>query len=162
MNEALLDLIKVGFHGAAIAMAILTFRLLHKSLAMWGPDARANSGGILDRLLKEVRIFMGLCLALFLIGVAAQIYTPARHQAMANVMVTPSPWPEELKHYEGFVSVSHDTTKIKIVDGLAQIQVGDKDNIRFGIDRLVNKLVELNSYNKTLLPTHTPLGGFGQ
>ncbi|MCP1517611.1 hypothetical protein J2Y74_001921 [Pseudomonas migulae] len=162
MNPILLDVIKVGFHGAAIVMAILTFRLLNKTLAMWGPDVASKAGGILGRLLKEVRIFMGLCLALFLIGVGAQIYTSAPHQTMANVMVTPSPWPEGLKQYEGFVLVSHDKAKVEIVEGFAQIQVGDKDNIRIGVERLVNKLGELSDYNKTLLPTHTPMGGFGQ
>ncbi|RON53957.1 hypothetical protein [Pseudomonas frederiksbergensis] len=162
MNAILLDVIKVGFHGAAIVMALLTARLLHQALNKWGPEVKNNAGGNLAKILKEVRVFMMLCFALFAIGVSAEFYTPSSHQAIANLMVTPSPWPEDLKPYEGYVTVSRDKLKVEIIDGFAQIEVGDKENIRIGVERLVNKLGELNADNKRLLPTRTPMRGFGE
>lgn len=154
MNPIVLDVIKVGFHGAAIAMAYLTYRLIHKTL-----DANSVSGVNLGRILGSVKLFMCLCVVLFTIGVGAQLFTPT---SQAKVMVTPSPWPEQLKSYENLVLISHGKNKVDVVEGFAEIEVYDKDNIRVGIERLVNVLADLSEKNRALLQRVSPVGGFGQ
>ncbi|PBJ21593.1 hypothetical protein BSG18_30230 [Pseudomonas ogarae] len=157
MNPIVLDVIKVGFHGAAIAMAYLTYRLIHKAL-----DANAVSSSSLSRILGSVKLFMCLCVVLFIIGVGAQFFTPTQHQTMAKVMVTPSPWPEQLKSYEGLILISHEQRRVDVVEGFAEIEIYDKDNIRVGIERLVNVLADLSEKNRALLQRVSPVGGFGQ
>ncbi|MFB4250443.1 MULTISPECIES: hypothetical protein [Pseudomonas] len=157
MNPILLDIIKIGFHGAAIAMAYLTYRLIHKAL-----ETNSKSDINLERIMNSVKFFMGLCVVLFVIGVGAQLFTPTPRQTMTKVMVTPSPWPEQLKTYEDFILISHEQKKINIIDGFAEIQVYDKDNIRVGAERLVNVLADLSEKNKSLLQRASPAGGFGQ
>lgn len=157
MNPVLLDVIKVGFHGAAIAMAYLTYRLIHRAL-----DSDAKAGLNLDRVMGSVKLFMGLCVILFAIGVGAQFFTPTPRQNMAKVMVTPSPWPEQLKNYEGLVLISHEKKRVEVIEGFAEIQIYDKDNIRVGVERLVNVLADLSEKNKALLQRISPAGGFGE
>lgn len=157
MNPIVLDVIKVGFHGAAIAMAYLTYRLIHKAL-----DANAVPGVNLGGIMGSVKLFMCLCVVLFAIGVGAQIFTSTPHQTVAKVMVTPSPWPEQLKNYESLVLISHGKKKVDVVEGFAEIEGYEKDNIRVGIERLVNVLADLSEKNKALLQRVSPVGGFGQ
>ncbi len=162
-NLSLVDLASIGFHGAAIAMAILTFQLLRKALEMWGPDVDPEDGAILGRLLKEIRIFMGLCLILFITGVITQfLATPIHQPTTANVIVTPDSWPKDIKNYENLISVKHGKTALGWQAGIIEIQIDNKDNILFSINDLVNEVNRLNQEKKIILTTRTPTGGFGQ
>lgn len=162
MNDLLLELVKIGFHGAAIAMAILTYKLLGKALAMWGPNVNPSAGEILSKLLGEIRVFMGVCIVLFSVGVLAQLYAPPTKTPIASIMISPETWPKSIQEMGKHVFIKHEQNQIEMAGGLARININDKDTIRFVINDLVYEIELLDRNYKTLLTQRTPGGGFGE
>ena len=162
MNNLILELVKVGFHGAAIAMAIFTYILLNKTLGTWGPKVDPKAGEILSQLLREIRVFMGVCIALFIVGVAAQLFAPQTNKPIAIIMVSPASWPKSIEKMEDLISVKHELNSLKMVDGETRINIDNKDTIRFIINDLVYEIDLLDRNYKTLLAHRSPLGGFGK
>ena len=158
----LIELVKVGFHGAAIAMAIFTYKLLGKALRIWGPEADFSAGEILSKLLREIRVFMGVCIVLFLIGVAAQLFAPQTKKPIANIMISPASWPKSIEKMEDLISIKHELNLLNMVDGEARINIDNKDIIRFIINDLVYEIELLDRNYKTLLVNRSPGGGFGK
>jgi hypothetical protein len=150
-NLDIVELVKVGFHGAAIAMAILTFFLLRKAVANWGPDVPPGHIPVLNTLLREIRVFMCVSLLFFVLGVAAQIFVRPTKQTTAKVFVSPSRWPKSIDSFALLTRVKHEQKAIALDDGEASVAIDDRDEIRFMMDDLVMKLQELDANYKTLL-----------
>ena len=158
-----LELVKVGFHGAAIAMAILTYKLIKKVIVIWKPDeVKPQAVEILSKLLKTIRVFMVVCISLFIVGVLAQILAQRTKPPIANIQVAPSSWPKSIQNMAQLITVKHGQDPVELVDGLASVNIADRDTIRFIMDELVYEINDLDISYKTLLTQRSPGGGFGK
>lgn len=159
MQLDFLDLVQVGFHGAAIAMAILSYRLLTQLLKM----LQLNPTGDTLRWIKthsgNVRMYMGLCLVLFIIGVLAQIFTAP---VEAKIMISPASFPNEIKDYEHTLKVSHIGAPLSFVSGRKVILLSDNDDIQINVDDLLRRMQKLTEISKHYYRSRTPVGGHGE
>lgn len=163
MAEIIIGLVKVGFHGAAIAMAILSYRLLNRLVETWGPNTSGDNKSILTTQLTAVRNFMYMCVALFLVGIVAQVMAPlvAPSQTSARIEITPAKWPKNLASFEETIKVKHDRDTVQFDDGIASIDIYEKDMINVRLSGLVDKLNSLDRDYRTLLTSQSPGRGFG-
>lgn len=87
-EELFVPLVRLGFHGLALAMLVLGYRLLRQLLL--SPETKT-----LQPKLKEVRVFLGISLVFFFSGASLELVRRAQRNEV-TIAISPMPWPGEI------------------------------------------------------------------
>lgn len=83
MDNLIIELVRLGFHGFALAMLLLGYRLIRTASSEGNPE-------FLDRRSKDIRFFMAVSVIFFVLGVGSELY--AKTQAIdLIIVVNPAP-----------------------------------------------------------------------
>lgn len=136
ITNTVVDLVRLGFHGFAIVILFLGYRLLRSVVK--GKDIKIE---YLKPLLKEVRIFMAFSL-IFLFGGASLELLRGGQKYDVHVIVTPAPLPIGIKQpiltldaIQSVLDNATGTTKSKLRDGAS---------IHLHIEPIINQYQEMN------------------
>lgn len=88
MNNVVIALLRLGFHGFAVVMLYLGYRLLRTVVAERASPASESTAEIrgLQLRLKEVRIFCFISLIFFVLGVASELLRQFQVRSQENEM----------------------------------------------------------------------------
>ena len=147
-----LEIMKLGFHGAAIVSIMVTAKLLYDLNKKWGPEADASKLPILRESKKTINKFMLFSGILFLSGIAADLFSRNYMvEPVAMIRFTPSEWPAEIDRYKGMVSISHQDKGVALKHNGVPVMVSDNDSIAFDMIKLVYEVDNLVKERKVLL-----------
>jgi len=133
MQFDLAQLLQLGFHGTALAFLLVGYRLMKQVLE---DDDDDN----LDLRLRNVRFFLGVSVAVLVLGIGGQIlaqYLDSRHTV--EVHLSPSGIPEDLP----FPDLSTDGESVVFDGGRGSMIVGRNLPVRLVVDDMVDKIRDL-------------------
>jgi hypothetical protein len=141
ITNTVVDLVRLGFHGFAIVILYLGYRLLRSVVK--SKDIKVED---LKPRLKEVRIFMAFSL-IFLFGGASLEMLRGGQKYDVHVIVTPAPLPSGIKQpiltLDAIQSVLDNNT------GTAKSKLRDGASIHLHIEPIIFQFQKMNSELQT-------------
>ncbi len=135
------DIIKTGFHGAAIALVWVAFSHLRHISNVWEPAKLTPEAlPVFRELTSTTRFLLIVSTLLFVIGVGAQLFTKPPEPTHVTLNVSPRHWTGELSYLQEFVEIVHGDTALNLQGGQMEIITRDRDSIAFNIERLVEDI----------------------
>ncbi len=134
--EMLVELVRAGFHGLALAILILGFCLLRKVV-----DAETGSGEKqrdYSSLLAHIRGFMFISLAFLVVGASLEMWrSMVKPETEVHVAISPRDMPEDVDSPElevlggEYYQVTSESLKVKLKD---------QQSLLFRVDSLCEKI----------------------
>lgn len=157
MKPWMLDLVRVGLHGFALAMAFFGYNLLKK---ITNKDLPPDNPAALEQFkisVRSVRFFLVISLIFFFGGAILHItdkYFDIEKEYSIQLSLVPEEISEDL-----IPSIRNRDRKIKLLNGTGELKINGKSFLLINAEKLVAKLNEIKAnLNETLTtsPTSDP------
>ncbi len=135
MLENFLPLITAGFHGFAVAMLYMGYKLL-KTVVARQVEANEENLKRLSILVREIRFFLVISLIFFFAGSGLQLYNQMRDNEIF-VLVSPRKMPS--KDLMPTI-LKNNNEEIRLNNGMATIRIKDKSTLDFITQQLVDEV----------------------
>ncbi len=86
MYNLIIELVRLGFHGVAVVMLILGYRLLRGVLEKQSKITSEIGLSGLKLRLKEVRVFLVISLVFFILGAGSELFRRSQEKQQENEM----------------------------------------------------------------------------
>ncbi|MCP4214412.1 MAG: hypothetical protein GY765_07130 [bacterium] len=138
MNSIIVDLVRVGLHGFALALAYLGYSLLKKITNQELPADNPTELKKFEMSLKSVRFFLVISLIFFFGGAALHIvdkYYDVEKEYKIQLSIYPEKLPEEL-----MPSIRNAGTPITLTSGTALLKINGKSSLVINAEKLQEEL----------------------
>ncbi|MDX1530754.1 MAG: hypothetical protein R3362_04440 [Rhodothermales bacterium] len=153
--DILVDLVRTGFHGVALAFVYLGYRAIRDVTTQPSDDDPTNDEEETRRLemkLSAIHRFVLLSLVFFLLGIGSEMLRGFVFKAYKqDIMVSLQPHHIHLEQLKLPVpELRHNLIPFDIDEGGAIIRVSDRDKLEFLYDSLIARIYWMNTENNLI------------
>lgn len=140
MPDIALELVRTGFHGLALVMLYLGYRLLATILSRKSADVVGDAMKVEAGRHKVVTKFMIISLVFFVLGVGSELYRHSQAYTL-TIAISPSVLPNGVESPTLLKLI--DLKTVSFADGPEQITVRNDEAIMFQLDAMTAEIVHL-------------------